>query len=751
MLVLDDLQWADRDTVDLLAPLAWTTPLLCISRPGSAAADTLLAIGDLEVVTVGPLDAEAADAVLRRRAPHLDAVRRAEIVRQADGHPLSLELLASRASTDPPAAATDRTVSLRALVAELTEPERTALVRAAWGIDGDVDQQPLAALDARGITVVDEHGNRRVAASVLGDLALDTLPASEQQALHEAAARRATDPARAVDHWLAAGRTDEAHTAALAAQAGAGRVAAAELAAVAARTAPAAERMTHLTHAVQQLLRIDRFDDAWALVTDLVPDPEALPTGEWLGVQAMRGALLVRRGDLDGADEVFEGTRARDRHDHPQEEYHLLTLHAGVLASRFDITGAREACGTALQLAADHGLRPTRAVAMEALLRGVQAPDPGLGDIADRLLADATDDPEPHIAFELAVQLLHAALLGDTRRASQSARVTRLQDRMRSTATALGHRGWLLEVDAIEAFHASFRDLGSADSRHRLRALLDDPGQGEVRTHLAAVLAVAEADHGDLRTATDLVARARARDVSGRVRPLGWADLEIAWLAGHDLTTEADPLTAADLVDPTPACGAVARRWLALEHGRPVGDEPWPMVMFPALTGLPIEAEAVELMAGGDQARAAADRFLEAADRHDLYLGRNALRCRWAAGECLARAGEPVAAEALLVDVAATCTDRGLLPMLGRVNASLRALGRRTDTGARPAPSPLTPRQVEVLALVADGLSTKEISARLRVSTRTVDAHVDNAVRRLGVAGRREAALIVREQLLARS
>jgi DNA-binding NarL/FixJ family response regulator len=47
----------------------------------------------------------------------------------------------------------------------------------------------------------------------------------------------------------------------------------------------------------------------------------------------------------------------------------------------------------------------------------------------------------------------------------------------------------------------------------------------------------------------------------------------------------------------------------------------------------------------------------------------------------------------------------------------------------------LTPRQREVLQLIAEGLSTKEIAARLEVSPKTVEAHRAELMERLGIHG----------------
>lgn len=52
----------------------------------------------------------------------------------------------------------------------------------------------------------------------------------------------------------------------------------------------------------------------------------------------------------------------------------------------------------------------------------------------------------------------------------------------------------------------------------------------------------------------------------------------------------------------------------------------------------------------------------------------------------------------------------------------------------------LTPRELEVLRLAAEGLSNSEIGSRLYVTEQTVRFHLGNVYRKLGVANRTEAA-----------
>lgn len=61
----------------------------------------------------------------------------------------------------------------------------------------------------------------------------------------------------------------------------------------------------------------------------------------------------------------------------------------------------------------------------------------------------------------------------------------------------------------------------------------------------------------------------------------------------------------------------------------------------------------------------------------------------------------------------------------------------------RPAPAgrPITHRESDVLRLVAEGMSNKEVGADLGISPRTVEKHLENARATLGVSNRTAAAL----------
>ncbi len=65
---------------------------------------------------------------------------------------------------------------------------------------------------------------------------------------------------------------------------------------------------------------------------------------------------------------------------------------------------------------------------------------------------------------------------------------------------------------------------------------------------------------------------------------------------------------------------------------------------------------------------------------------------------------------------------------------------------SHPQPEPLTPRENEVLHLLAQGLQNKEIAARLSISQRTVKFHVSSIMGKLGAGNRTEAVTLAAQQ-----
>jgi DNA-binding CsgD family transcriptional regulator/tetratricopeptide (TPR) repeat protein len=107
----------------------------------------------------------------------------------------------------------------------------------------------------------------------------------------------------------------------------------------------------------------------------------------------------------------------------------------------------------------------------------------------------------------------------------------------------------------------------------------------------------------------------------------------------------------------------------------------------------------------------------------------------------LAASGRP----AELLEALRTLDRLGAVAAADIVRRELRRLGvarlpRRPKPSTRANPAGLTGRQLEVLGLLADGLTNAEIADRLVVSVRTVDHHVAAILSKLNVGSRREAA-----------
>ena len=85
----------------------------------------------------------------------------------------------------------------------------------------------------------------------------------------------------------------------------------------------------------------------------------------------------------------------------------------------------------------------------------------------------------------------------------------------------------------------------------------------------------------------------------------------------------------------------------------------------------------------------------------------------------------------------------GAEPLTRRVRRRMRELGLSVPRGPRLAttenPAGLTARQLDVLALMADGLTNAEIAERLVISPRTAEHHISAVLAKLDAHTRRDA------------
>ena len=123
---------------------------------------------------------------------------------------------------------------------------------------------------------------------------------------------------------------------------------------------------------------------------------------------------------------------------------------------------------------------------------------------------------------------------------------------------------------------------------------------------------------------------------------------------------------------------------------------------------------------------------------------RFALRTRWAQAEALRRSGDLPRARSLLETLESETARLRLNALQGRIQATLRAAGGSPTTPSIGTDT-LTPRQVQILGLVAEGHTTAEIAVALGLRPGTVDRHILEAMRRLSATTRWQAARLAVE------
>jgi DNA-binding CsgD family transcriptional regulator/tetratricopeptide (TPR) repeat protein len=262
-----------------------------------------------------------------------------------------------------------------------------------------------------------------------------------------------------------------------------------------------------------------------------------------------------------------------------------------------------------------------------------------------------------------------------------------------------------------------------AGAEQDARAALAEPVEGGVGVVDALVpLGLLQARRGDpdaaatLQEATD---RAFATSELQWIAPVAAARAEHAWLAGDDHRVAEEAASVLELVVQAahPWFTGELACWLRLA-GAPA---PEPAVM----------AEPYRLLLAGAW-RAAADAWQA---RGCPYHQALALSCG-DQDEAL------LEALALLDGLGASQTAQRLRRQLRRRGTLRVPRGPIRATAANPAG--LTGRQVEVLGLLAEGLSDAEIAARLSLSTKTVSHHVSAVLAKLGARSRHQAVAAAR-------
>jgi DNA-binding CsgD family transcriptional regulator/tetratricopeptide (TPR) repeat protein len=374
--------------------------------------------------------------------------------------------------------------------------------------------------------------------------------------------------------------------------------------------------------------------------------------------------------------------------------------------------------GRAIELARRLGDQETLSHALTNIGSArLQAGDPGgRGELEEAFQVAVGAGLDDHAARAVGNLATLSAELRDDRHALPDL------DRALGFVRARELTGW---VQHVLGHRARVRlDQGDwAGAERDARAALAEPVKGGARVVDALVpLGLLQARRGDPDAAATLQEATERAFATGELQwtaPVAAARAEYAWLHGDDRRAAEEAAGVFELA------ARAAHRWFAGE-----------LACWLRLAGAPVRAPAAlaephRLLLAGDW-RAAADAW-------------QALGCSYQQALALSCGDQDEA----LLEALALLDGLGARQTAQRLRRQLRRRGhRRVPRGPTRAtaanPAGLTSRQLEVLGLLAEGLTDAQIAARLSLSTKTVGHHVSALLAKLEVGSRRQAAAAAR-------
>ncbi|MEU2288547.1 AAA family ATPase [Streptomyces sp. NPDC013178] len=770
LLVAEDAHWLDRSTADVVSFLArrLESEQILLAAAVRDSQPSRLDEAGLPELALSPLPHDDAATLLDAHAPGLPDAKRRRILAEAAGNPLALiELPRSAlggATPDvldtPWLPLTERlTRAFASRVAPLPEPTGTALLVAALDEREDlaeighaveiltgqrITRADLAsAVDAR---LIDVDGDVVRFRHPLMRSAIHQLAGEERRrAVHAALATAlAAEPDRSVRHHaLATDPPDE------------------ELATELEAVALAALRRGAVESAVSALEHAARLSGS--------PD--------------LRADRLLRAADLAvelGRREVVERLLAgASRHELPQDRRARLAwiregfedglrhgaMDARTLTELAESVAAEGQVETAVRILWSAALRcfwmaPARAVRERIVAVSEQLP---IDDYDPRLLAilayaapidrGALVIERSHKAAQAALldpqaeRLLGsgAVLLGDfdfakTRSASSVAGL-RAEGRLQLLARALAAQAWSA---------AHLVDLAAAiPAAEEAGRLAQETGQPYLHALVQATQAKIAALRGDLagaekyaaeavRTATPVGARpplATAQDARA-LAALAAGEFEEAFARFSRMHDPADPSyqialrchTVAGLAD------AAVRSGEQEAAARIVADlqDAGTRTTSPSLhAGLRLARALI-----APDVREAEARFAEALQADLTAQPFMRAHTELVHGEWLRRRRRVVEARQPLRSARDTFDALGAIPWGDRARRELRAAGEQSGSRRSSALDTLTPQELQIAQLAAQGLTNREIGQRLYVSHRTAGTHLSRVFAKLGITSR---------------
>jgi DNA-binding CsgD family transcriptional regulator/tetratricopeptide (TPR) repeat protein len=768
--IVDDLQWADVASLDALSFAARRIgedgiALLIGTRPGRAT-DSVAGGGDM--LEVGDLDAASAVTLLSEAggAGVSGAVGK-RLAEETGGNPLALIEVARELSPAqlagtaelpaplPVGSGVERAYSVR--VHQLPAAAKTALLVAAVQSEGTLDVALAAArelgssetdfdlLEQQGFLTIDA-GRFRFRHPLLRSTAYAASPGASRRAAHRAVASHlGDDPERRAWQLAAAAvgpdprvADDLIEVAASARARGAPAAAAAALRRAADLTTGPAERV---------ILLADAAEEAWtAGQGELALDLIARARQEGADDEVDRG-LTRLQGRIDAwGGKPTEGCRILCREaavvtGSPRLALELLAEAAEAASFTADRRLTEEVESVAATVASDRD-GPSEQL-LRALVAGTNHLASGRVEEAAPLLRDSVrlgrelDDP---VSLNLAGRA--AIYLGDEtasievdRRAADQARaagtVFTLPSILVRTAINEVRLGRLLaaEATATEAIDLA-GDTGQRDlvacglaalsSALALRGLEADARE-------AAERAIAMAQERELMLFGDL---ARAA-VAGLELAGGRADEAMSML---ERTTHPAVvmLSIADRVEATMKAGRPEAAAAAAETARRWSDA--------SRVGA-AEAAALHCEAAVAQPDDGVELYEAALVRHrTLNRPFERARSELALGELLRRRRRRTESRPHLKAAMEGFESIRADAWADRAGSELRATGQTTRRRDPSTLDELTPQEIQVGRLVAAGMTNREVAAQLFLSPRTIDFHLRNLFRKLGLTSRTQLA-----------